>query len=581
MDKEVLNDKWEKRFLRERMARNEAEKLLEEKSLALFNRNEQLISIKENLEALVKIRTSELENALNKAEQANIAKRDFFATVSHELRTPLNGILGMTNLLNDTNLNNIQKDFVHTILVSSEILLNLINDILDFSKIEAGKLELEQIEFNLNKCLFEVLDILSARVNEKGLNFYIETEDQIPVNLIGDPNKLKQILINLGGNAIKFTEKGEIALKVSLKEISEKKCTLFFEIKDTGIGIPQEKIERLFQPFTQADASTSRKFGGTGLGLSICKKLVELMGGEVSLDSILGMGSNFQFSASFLKAEPRQSEPWEGNNLLNGYEIILIEKSVGLSLAIEKVLKSWGLSVLTYQSIHEAAPQKNKQQKILLIGAFNEQELLLEPNLPAFLNSFEYKFLLSKNKESHLTNKAKILGFDALIFKPIKPSYLFNELCAALKIELVPEKQVTSYFEEPNVKTESIKILIVEDNLINQKVAAAMLAKFGYQAKIAGNGIIALQMMYEESFDLIFMDFQMPELDGYETTLRIRAGQFGKCKPNIPIIAMTANAMKGDEEKCLEAGMNDFLSKPLIQKELQEMLAKWRNKINK
>lgn len=577
----MLDNKWEKRFLRERMARNEAERLLEEKSLALFNRNEQLISIKENLEALVKVRTSELENALNKAEQANIAKRDFFATVSHELRTPLNGILGMTHLLSDTNLNNIQKDFVHTILVSSEILLNLINDILDFSKIEAGKLELEQIEFNLNKCLFEVLDILSARVNEKGLNFYIEVEDQIPVNLIGDPNKLKQILINLGGNAIKFTEKGEISLKVSLQERSDKKCTLFFEIKDTGIGIPQEKIERLFQPFTQADASTSRKFGGTGLGLSICKKLVELMEGEVSLESTLGEGSNFQFSATFLIGEQRQSEPWEGNNLLNGYEVLLIEKSVGLSHALEKVFRNWGLSVVSCRNIEEAEIPQSKPQKILFLGATNEQELLLEPNLPQFLNKFEYKFLLSKNKESQLTNKAKILGFDALIFKPIKPSYLFNELCAALNIQLMPNKQIASYFEEPRITTEPLKILIVEDNLINQKVAAAMLAKFGYQAKIAGNGIVALQMMYEESFDLIFMDFQMPELDGYETTLRIRAGQFGKCKPNVPIIAMTANAMKGDEEKCLEAGMNDFLSKPLIQTELQEMLEKWRNKIDK
>jgi two-component system, sensor histidine kinase and response regulator len=582
MDKELQENKWERRMLRERNARIQAEKLLEEKSLALYEQNEQLKTLTENLEKLVKKRTTELEEALESAQQANIAKRDFFANISHELRTPLNGIIGMIHLLNDTNLNNIQKDFANTILVSSEILLSLINDILDFSKIEAGKLELEQIEFDLYQCIFEVQDILSARVNEKQLNFYYTQEGDLPSKLIGDPNKLKQVLINLCSNAVKFTEKGEVRIHISALENQDNTCHLKFEIIDTGIGIPNDKLMRLFSPFTQADASTNRKFGGTGLGLTISKKLVEMMHGQVGVMSEPGKGSNFWFSAWFLKQTDQIKESWQQSNLFNGYDIYLWEECHGLSQSLSTHLQNWGFQIKVLNSLHEINSLTENKTNILLIGPANEAKILKDFPFSKLTSKFGFSLLLSKQKSSETNAQAKSLGFNSILFKPLKISYLFNELCEILNIKTLSKIVETKALDQTETAPfETLRILIVEDNLINQKVAVAMLLKFGYAAQVAGNGIAALQMMQEQAFDLIFMDYQMPELDGYETTLRIRSGQNGLCSPDIPIIAMTANAMKGDQEKCLEAGMNDFLSKPLIQKDLQGKLEIWKSIIQK
>ncbi|MCG9880621.1 MAG: ATP-binding protein [Bacteroidia bacterium] len=575
-----VESKWEKRYFREREARRQAEKLLEEKSLALFEQNERLKNLTENLEKLVKQRTNELEEALENANQANLAKRDFFANISHELRTPLNGIIGMTHLLFDTNLNNIQKDFNHTILVSSEILLNLINDILDFSKIEAGKIELEQISFHLGETVYEILDVLSSKVNEKGLELYVEEGSGIPSNFIGDPIKLKQILINLASNAIKFTERGEVKIRLSLVSESEKTAEIKFEIIDTGIGISNEKISKLFSPFTQADASTNRKFGGTGLGLSISKKLVELMEGEIGIDSKPGCGSNFWFTAKFTKQDSSKVSYFENNPILINHEAHIFEENEGLAQTLKHHLDRWGISTQIHSKLEEIGSPQNSKNSLIFIGGVNESKLLETTNLQSILSNFEYSFFLSKEKSSKISSICRDLGFTQMLFKPTKFPYLFEELCAALRIEIHENQK--EELSSPLTKLEgleNIRILLVEDNLINQKVGLAILNKMGCNAQVAGNGIIALQKMQEQEFDLIFMDYQMPELDGYETTIRIRNGHHGKSKPNIPIIAMTANAMKGDQEKCMEAGMNGFLSKPIIQKELQDTLQFWKKTI--
>lgn len=580
MDNTTFDSKWHKRFAREREARKQAEKLLEEKSLALFEQNERLKHISENLEKLVKQRTQELEVALENANQANVAKRDFFANISHELRTPLNGIIGMTHLLFDTNLNNIQKDFNHTILVSSEILLNLINDILDFSKIEAGKIELEQIPFNLNQTVNEVIDILSGRLNEKGLECYLEEDNEMPINFIGDPNKLKQILINLTSNAIKFTEKGEVKIKISKLTENTTTCSIKFEIIDTGIGIDSEKIKRLFTPFTQADASTNRKFGGTGLGLSISKKLAELMQGEVGILSEPGKGSNFWFTVVFQK--PFNNDKNKNTKILpfTTYKASIYEENFGLGQSIKSTLEKWGIEVQVYSDITKIKHPSKPKNHILFMGGASEEKLLAEPVISGLLNHFEYSLFLSKDKSSKTSNLIKSIGFQRIIFKPLKSAYLLEELCAVLNIDLITpitEENPESPTNYANLS--HLKVLIVEDNLINQKVATAMLNKYGCIIKVAGNGVIALQYLQNEEFDLIFMDFQMPELDGYETTMRIRNGHNGLSKKDLPIIAMTANAMKGDQERCIEAGMNGFLTKPIIQKELHNTLVYWNEQL--
>ncbi len=566
---------WKKRLERERNARKQAEKLLEEKSLELYVRNTHLKDITENQEILINHRTSALLKALHEAKEANLTKREFFANVSHELRTPLNGILGMAHMLLDTNLNNIQKDYTQTILISSEILLNLINDILDFSKIEAGKLELEETEFDLSQTLYEVLDILSSKANEKKIELLLKYEPSLPNSLKGDPIRLKQILLNLGSNAIKFTEKGKVIIEVKLVKSTKNHSILKFEISDTGIGIPDDKIKLLFNPFTQADASTNRKFGGTGLGLSISKKLAEMMNGEIGVDSTPDEGSTFWFTTKF-KTKNKQQSTIDGPPVLFvDYEAICIDCNEESNDELIKHLNAWNIKAKKIESVSALQKMKIKPNTILIIGSENEENFLNELVETGIKNKFVLKIFLSKIRTTKIIELAKMNHFDSIIFKPLKFRQIQLELSASLNT--ISEKSETEKKQNAsnNKSQTDIQILIVEDNLINQKVALALLNKFGFKAHTADNGLIALEKMKQQKFDLIFMDFQMPELDGYETTGRIRNGQSGICSPKIPIIAMTANAMKGDQEKCLIAGMNDFLSKPIIPAELEELLQKW------
>ena len=513
--------------------------------------------------------------ALHEAKEANLTKREFFANVSHELRTPLNGILGMAHMLLDTNLNNIQKDYTQTILISSEILLNLINDILDFSKIEAGKLELEETDFDLSQTLYEVLDILTSKANEKHIDLLLKYEPGLPNSLKGDPNRLKQILLNLGSNAIKFTEKGKVVIEVKKVKSSKTQCELKFEITDTGIGIPEEKIKLLFNPFTQADASTNRKFGGTGLGLSISKKLVEMMNGEIGVQSKQDQGSTFWFTSKLKTKNNHQSTIDGPPVLFVDYEAICIDTNEEANDELIKHLNAWNIKARKINSISEIEETNINSNTILIVGNENEEEFLNQLFESGIKKEFVLKIFLSKVRTTKIIELAKMNHFDSIIFKPLKFRQIQLELSASLN-SIIEKSETEKKLEVSGNKTQTdLQILIVEDNLINQKVAMALLKKFGYKAQTADNGLIALEKMKQHRFDLIFMDFQMPELDGYETTGRIRNGQSGICSPKIPIIAMTANAMKGDQEKCLIAGMNDFLSKPIIPAELEELLQKW------
>ncbi len=566
---------WRKRLERERNARKQAEKLLEEKSLELYVRNTHLKDITENQEILINHRTSALLKALDEAKEANLTKREFFANVSHELRTPLNGILGMAHMLLDTNLNHIQKDYTQTILISSEILLNLINDILDFSKIEAGKLELEETDFDLSQTLYEVLDILTSKANEKQIDLLLKYEPGLPNSLKGDPNRLKQILLNLGSNAIKFTEKGKVIIEVKQIKSTKNQSVLKFEISDTGIGIPEDKIKLLFNPFTQADASTNRKFGGTGLGLSISKNLVEMMEGEIGVTSKAKQGSTFWFTTKF-KTKNKQQSTIDGPPVLFvDYEAICIDSNKDVADELIKHLNAWNIKARKVSSIGALQKAKITKKTILIVGDEQEEDFLQKMTSFNFQHDFILKIFLSKVRTTKIIELAKMNHFDSIIFKPLKFRQIQLELSASLNS--INEKNHTEKKQDiiESKSHQNIQILIVEDNLINQKVALALLNKFGYKAQTADNGLIALEKMKEQKFDLIFMDFQMPELDGYETTGRIRNGQSGICSPKIPIIAMTANAMKGDQEKCLIAGMNDFLSKPIIPADLEELLEKW------
>ncbi len=573
LDEEIA--RWEARLRREKEARRQAERLLEEKSLALYQQNEQLRDLTENLERVVEQRTAELAEALKEAQSANVAKREFFANISHELRTPLNGILGMTQLLRDSGLNHLQDDYVRTILVSSEILLNLISDILDFSKIEAGKLELEQIDFDLEQTVDEVLDILSVRGNEKKLDLFADTSRIHIPHLTGDPYKLKQVLINLFSNAIKFTERGQVVLTVELLNATESHVRYRFEVQDSGIGIPPEKLKQLFNPFIQADASTSRKFGGTGLGLTISRKLVELMNGEVGVDSTTGKGSRFWFTAQFLKQKGAVQQRHFAQPLFSGFSLSLYEQNPVLRQYLSDLFTSWGMSVKVFDPAHSVAVNENE---ILVLGPFDEASWLDEAP-SGDLSKYKHRILLSKEKNAAVTRKAFDQGIDRILFKPLRHADLFEQFCRLLEVEEYKPLVVQSSTEPASAhENSSFRVLVVEDNPINQKVALSLLQKLGYRAETAANGVIALQRMQEQEYDLLLMDFQMPEMDGPETSLRIRAGQSGINRINIPIVAMTANAMKTDRERCEEAGMDDFLAKPLLLDELAKVMQRWHQR---